>query len=115
MKRLSILLATTALAATIGCSGGTGGGGGGKGAVDPKTGQVLKDSTGNPVSVKAAGKYKDGLEAFAKHDKAALTKLVERVRPHAGDGRHERFKSTQFFDGPYHQRQHGLTREDLDA
>jgi Tfp pilus assembly protein PilF len=70
MKRLSILLATTALAATIGCSGGTGGGGGGKGAVDPKTGQVLTDSKGNAVSVKAAGKYKDGLEAFAKHDKA---------------------------------------------
>jgi predicted aldo/keto reductase-like oxidoreductase len=53
--------------------------------------------------------------AFAKHDTAALAKLVERVRPHAGDGRHERFKSTQFFDGPYHQRQHGLTREDVDG
>jgi aryl-alcohol dehydrogenase-like predicted oxidoreductase len=43
----------------------------------------------------------------------ALTKLLERVRPQAGDGRHERFKSTQFFDGPYHRAQHGLTEKDV--
>ena len=71
MKRLSILLATTAIAAAIGCGGGPGGGGGtGKGAVDPKTGVALTDSKGNSVSVAAANRYKDGLEAFAKHDKA---------------------------------------------
>lgn len=70
MKRLSILLATTAFAAAIGCGGGTGSGAGGKGAVDPKTGAELKTSTGEAVSVKAANRYKDGLEAFAKHDKA---------------------------------------------
>src|SRR4051794_15584484 len=29
--------------------------------------------------------------------------LLAKVKPHAGDGRHERFKSTQLFDGPYHQ------------
>lgn len=40
-----------------------------------------------------------------------LTQLQERVRDQASDGRHERFKSTQFFDGPYHQRQHGFTEE----
>ncbi|HMY16920.1 MAG TPA: hypothetical protein PKA58_11420, partial [Polyangium sp.] len=70
MKRLSILLATTAIAAALGCGGGGGGTTGGKGAVDPKTGVALTDSKGNAVSVAAANRYKDGLEAFAKHDKA---------------------------------------------
>jgi predicted aldo/keto reductase-like oxidoreductase len=40
-------------------------------------------------------------------------KLLERVKAVATDGRHERFKSTQFFDGVYHQKQHGLTKEDV--
>ena len=44
-----------------------------------------------------------------------LARLVDRVRPVAGDGRHERFKSTQFFDGPYHQKQHGLTKKDVEG
>ncbi|MBY0526939.1 MAG: aldo/keto reductase [Gemmataceae bacterium] len=34
--------------------------------------------------------------------------ILAKVEPHAGDGRHERFKSTQVFDGPYHQKQHGF-------
>lgn len=42
-----------------------------------------------------------------------LEKLLVKVKPHAGDGRHERFKSTQFFDGPYHLKQHGLTPEQI--
>lgn len=42
-----------------------------------------------------------------------LTRLLERVRPVAGDGRHERFKSTQLFDGPYHRQQHGLTEQEV--
>ena len=29
-----------------------------------------------------------------------LEKLLAKVKPHAGDGRHERFKSTIDFDGP---------------
>jgi predicted aldo/keto reductase-like oxidoreductase len=37
-----------------------------------------------------------------------LTKLLAKVKPHAGDGRHERFKSTIDFDGPYHRKQHGF-------
>jgi len=37
-----------------------------------------------------------------------LKKLLEKVKPVAGDGRHEHFKSTQVFDGPYHKKQHGL-------
>ncbi|MDC3959426.1 tetratricopeptide repeat protein [Polyangium jinanense] len=69
MKRFSILVATAALTAAVGCGGG-GGGTGGKPAVDPKTGAAIVDSKGNAVSVAAANKYKDGLEAFSKHDKA---------------------------------------------
>jgi hypothetical protein len=38
---------------------------------------------------------------------------IRKVRPVAGDGRHEGLKSTQFFDAPYHQPQHGLTREEV--
>jgi hypothetical protein len=39
--------------------------------------------------------------------------LLARVKPVAGDGRHEHFKSTQRFDGPYHQKQHNLTPRDI--
>jgi len=52
---------------------------------------------------------------FKPLDEASLKKLVAKVKDVAGDGRHERFKSTQFFDGPYHQRQHGLTAKDVSA
>ena len=34
--------------------------------------------------------------------------LLARVRDEATDGRHELFKSTKVFDGPYHRRQHGF-------
>jgi hypothetical protein len=34
--------------------------------------------------------------------------FLAKVKPVAGDGRHERFKSTQVYDGPYHQKQHGF-------
>jgi predicted aldo/keto reductase-like oxidoreductase len=46
---------------------------------------------------------------------APLKKLLAKVKPVAGDGRHERFKSTQFFDGVYHQKQHGLTKKDVEG
>jgi predicted aldo/keto reductase-like oxidoreductase len=39
---------------------------------------------------------------------AELEQLLARVRPVAGDGRHEHFKSMQVFDSPYHQKQHGM-------
>jgi predicted aldo/keto reductase-like oxidoreductase len=39
--------------------------------------------------------------------------LLERVRPLAGDGRHELFKSTQLHDGPYHRAQHAMTEEQV--
>jgi predicted aldo/keto reductase-like oxidoreductase len=44
-----------------------------------------------------------------------LKKLLDKVKAVAGDGRHERFKSTQLFDGPYHQAQHGLTKKDVEG
>jgi predicted aldo/keto reductase-like oxidoreductase len=50
---------------------------------------------------------------FPSLNAEALKKLIARVRPLAGDGRHERFKSTQFFDGVYHRVQHGLTEKDV--
>jgi predicted aldo/keto reductase-like oxidoreductase len=46
---------------------------------------------------------------------SALEKLLDKVKLVASDGRHERFKSTQFFDGVYHQRQHGLTKEQVEG
>jgi len=33
---------------------------------------------------------------------------LERVRPVAGDGRFEVYKSTQFYDSGYHRDQHGF-------
>jgi predicted aldo/keto reductase-like oxidoreductase len=44
-----------------------------------------------------------------------MDKLRAKVKAVAGDGRHERFKSTQFFDGPYHRQQHGLTVEHVEG
>jgi uncharacterized protein len=52
---------------------------------------------------------------FTPLSEGELKGLLARVEPVAGDGRHERFKSTQFFDGPYHQKQHGLTKEDIEG
>jgi aryl-alcohol dehydrogenase-like predicted oxidoreductase len=43
----------------------------------------------------------------------ARQRLLARVKPVAGDGRHERFKSTQFYDGIFHRKQHGLTEEEV--
>jgi uncharacterized protein len=42
-----------------------------------------------------------------------LDALLAKVKPEAGDGRHEHFKSTQKFDSPYHQKQHHLTATDI--
>jgi aryl-alcohol dehydrogenase-like predicted oxidoreductase len=44
-----------------------------------------------------------------------LQRLLAKVKPHAGDGRHEHFKSTQKFDSPYHQKQHQLTAQEIGA
>jgi uncharacterized protein len=50
---------------------------------------------------------------FKPLDADGITKLAAKVKDVAGDGRHERFKSTQFYDGPYHREQHGLTEKDV--
>jgi predicted aldo/keto reductase-like oxidoreductase len=52
---------------------------------------------------------------FKPLDKEEMDKLLAKVKEVAGDGRHERFKSTQFYDGPYHQAQHGLTKKDVEG
>ena len=44
-----------------------------------------------------------------------LQALLARVKPVAGDGRHELFKSTQVFDGVHHQKQHGLTKAEVES
>jgi predicted aldo/keto reductase-like oxidoreductase len=46
--------------------------------------------------------------AFKPMPEDEMKKLLARVKDVAGDGRHEHFKSTQVFDGPYHRAQHGL-------
>lgn len=53
--------------------------------------------------------------AFKPLTEQEQARLVEKVKAVAGDGRHERFKSTQFFDGPYHQEQHGLTKKQVEG
>jgi uncharacterized protein len=50
---------------------------------------------------------------FKPLGEADLKKLVAKVKDVATDGRHEHFKSTQKFDGPYHQKQHALTPKDV--
>jgi predicted aldo/keto reductase-like oxidoreductase len=45
---------------------------------------------------------------YKPFEKTELDSLLARVKPQAGDGRHERFKSTIDYDGPYHQKQHGF-------
>ena len=50
---------------------------------------------------------------FKPLSEVELKKVTDRVKAVAGDGRHERFKSTQFFDGPYHQKQHALTPQQV--
>ncbi len=51
--------------------------------------------------------------AFKPLSAEEMARLLAKVKEVAGDGRHERFKSTQFFDGPYHRQQHGLTVEQV--
>lgn len=48
--------------------------------------------------------------AFKPYPEQELKSFLAKVKPHAGDGRHERFKSTQVYDGPYHQKQHEFTQ-----
>jgi hypothetical protein len=42
---------------------------------------------------------------------AEMEALRLRVKEHAGDGRHELFKSSKMYDGPHHRKQHGFSTE----
>jgi uncharacterized protein len=53
--------------------------------------------------------------AFKPLGEEELKQLRDKVKEVAGDGRHERFKSTQLFDGPYHRIQHGLTQKEVEG
>ncbi|HEY7329394.1 MAG TPA: aldo/keto reductase [Gemmataceae bacterium] len=52
---------------------------------------------------------------FKRLSEEELNQLRNKVKAVAGDGRHERFKSTQLFDGPYHRQQHGLTQKEVEG
>ena len=53
--------------------------------------------------------------SFKQLSPEQIEALAAKVKSVATDGRHERFKSTQFFDGPYHQKQHHLTKQDVEG
>ena len=48
---------------------------------------------------------------FQPMPKAEMDQLLAQTKEHGSDGRHELFKSTQTFDGPYHRTQHGFAQE----
>ncbi len=50
---------------------------------------------------------------FKPFESDELDALLAKVRPEAGDGRHEQFKCTQAFDGPHHRQQHKLSKQDV--
>jgi predicted aldo/keto reductase-like oxidoreductase len=52
---------------------------------------------------------------FKPYTEEEITALRNKVRAVAGDGRHERFKSTQFYDGPYHRKQHHMSKEEVEG
>lgn len=52
---------------------------------------------------------------FKRLREEELKALRDKVKLVAGDGRHERFKSTQLFDGPYHRQQHGMTQAEVEG
>jgi predicted aldo/keto reductase-like oxidoreductase len=52
---------------------------------------------------------------FKPYSEEEMQALRDKVKAVAGDGRHERFKSTQLFDGPYHRKQHGMTQAEVEG
>ncbi len=69
----------------------------------PVTAQVLGITTMDQLKADIAM-----ARNFKPMTTAEMNALRDRVREHGTDGRHELFKSTQFFDGPYHRKQHGF-------
>src|SRR5579884_2075717 len=52
---------------------------------------------------------------FKRLSDEELDQLRNKVKTVAGDGRHERFKSTQLLYGAYHRQQHGLTQKEVEG
>jgi predicted aldo/keto reductase-like oxidoreductase len=83
--------------------------------------EALRYALSQPIATLVSGI--DSMEVLQQNLKIArdfkplegdeLKELLAKVKPVAGDGRHERFKSTQLFDGVYHRKQHGLTKEEV--
>jgi aryl-alcohol dehydrogenase-like predicted oxidoreductase len=75
-----------------------------------------------PVSVQVVGINSMALlkqdialaRAFKPLSADESKQLLSRVRDVAGDGRHELFKSTKFYDGPHHRKQHGFDLQTAD-
>ena len=85
-------------------------------AAEARTFSLSQDIAALVVGIDSMEVLKQDLavaRGFKPLSEAEQAKLLERVKPVAGDGRHERFKSTQLFDGPYHRKQHGLTEEEV--
>jgi predicted aldo/keto reductase-like oxidoreductase len=78
--------------------------------------QCLRFCLNQPVSVQVTGiSSVEQLmadvalaRAFKPMAPEELRQLAAQVAGMAGDGRHERFKSTREFDGPHHRKQHGF-------
>lgn len=78
--------------------------------------QLLRYALSQPVSAVITGiRTREDLQqalrvgrGFAPMPEAELAELRKGVHEVAGDGRHERFKTTQEFDGGLHRRQHGF-------
>lgn len=48
---------------------------------------------------------------FKPLDQEGLAAILDKIKDAAGDGRHELFKTSKNFDGPYHRKQHGFEVE----
>lgn len=60
------------------------------------------------VSMEELRQAVDVARDFKPMSDASKAVLLSKVSDVAGDGRYERFKSTQDFDGPHHRKQHGF-------
>ena len=101
-----------------------GGGNLAKGGVLPTQGvctaqEAIRYSLHQPISSLVVGidsldvlkQDVDIANAFTPMTAAEEAALFAKVKPVAGDGRHEGFKSMQIYDGPFHREQHGFAAE----
>lgn len=98
--------------------------GGGAGIL-PKSGVVeakecLRFALSQPISTLVAGMQRErdldqALEVardFEPLSDAEQIEILAKVKEVASDGRHELFKTSKEFDGPYHRKQHGFATAD---